>query len=137
MPQEGEMFFTVVGCMDGRIQEVMARFGREKFGAEYPDTITEAGIVGMIADNPDSKFVENLKFKLLVSIEKHHSKGIVVDGHKECAGNPVSDEKHREDIRKSVELIRILIDSKVPVTGAFVIREGNVWKAEEIQLLNN
>src|SRR3990167_10697322 len=137
MSEANEIFFTVVGCMDGRVQSPVVEFGRAKFGADYPDTITEAGIVGLISNNPNSAFVENLKLKLIISIEKHHSKGIVVDGHKECAGNPVSDEKHREDIRKSVELIRILIDSKVPVTGAFVIREGNVWKAEEIQLLNN
>ena len=132
MAHLGETFFTVVGCMDGRVQEVMARFGREKFGAEYPDTITEAGIVGLVANNPDSKFIENLKFKLLVSIDKHHSKGILVDGHQECAGNPVDDEHHRDDIRKSVEFIRTITENKVPIIGVFVIREGDDWMAEEV-----
>jgi len=68
----------------------------------------------------------------LVSIEKHHSKGILVDGHQECAGNPVDDERHKEDVRKSVEFIRELIEDKVPVTGVFVVRDGDSWKAEEI-----
>ena len=132
MSKVRETFFTVVGCMDGRVQDVIARFGREKFDAEFPDTITEAGIVGLISNNPEQKFVENLEFKLLVSIEKHHSKGILVDGHQECVGNPVDDEKHKEDVRKSVEFIRELTEDKVPVTGVFVVRDGDSWKAEEI-----
>lgn len=136
MSQAGETFFTVVGCMDGRVQEVVTKFGREKFGAEYPDTITEAGIVGMLsnppAGGPEQKFVENLKFKLLVSIDKHHSKGIIVDGHQECAGNPVPDEEHKENIKASVAFIKNLISNKVPVIGVFVVREGEAWKTEEI-----
>lgn len=132
MSQADETFFTAVGCMDGRVQEVMARFGWEKFGAEYPDTITEAGIVGLISKNPEPTFVENLKLKLLVSIDKHHSKGILVDGHQECAGNPVSDEKHKQDVKTSIEFIRKLIDARVPVTGIFVGRTENGWKAEEV-----
>jgi carbonic anhydrase len=132
MSQTGESFFTVVGCMDGRVQWACAKYGKEKYDAQFPDTITEAGIVGLIAAVPDDKFVENLKFKLLVSIDKHHSKGVVVDGHQECAGNPVDDDKHREDIRKSVEFMSNLIENKVPVVGVFVVRDGDEWKAEEI-----
>ena len=132
MSQIGETFFTVVGCMDGRVQDIMAKYGQEKFGAIYPDTITEAGIVGLIAADPTPDFVEDLKFKLLVSIDKHHSKGILVDGHQECAGNPVDDAKHREDIKKSVEFISKLIEDKVPVVGIFVVRNNDFWKAEEI-----
>lgn len=132
MSQVGETFFTVVGCMDGRVQDMMARLGQQKFGAKYPDTITEAGIVGIIANGPSPEFVDDLKFKLLVSIDKHHSKGIVVDGHQECAGNPVLDEQHKEDIRKSVEYIKKLIDDRIPVVGVFVIRDGESWKAKKV-----
>lgn len=132
MAHLGESFFTVVGCMDGRVQEVMARFGKEKFRAKFADTITEAGIVGLISNNPSSEFIENLKSKLLVSIEKHHSKGVLVDGHQECAGNPVSDEEHRQDIKTSVEFIKKLIDNKVPVIGVFVVRQGDDWIVKEV-----
>lgn len=128
----GQAFFTVVGCMDGRVQDVMASFGREKFHAIYPDTITEAGIVGQIANNPIEDFLDGLKFKLLVSVEKHHSKGILVDGHEECAGNPVDNEKHKEDIRKSVEIIKELVGNAVPIMGVFVKRSETGWTAEEV-----
>ena len=132
MSNTGESFFTVVGCMDGRCQWPIAKYGKEKFDAHFPDTITEAGIVGIIAKSPDEAFVKNLKFKLLVSIDKHHSKGIVVDSHQECAGNPVSDEQHKEDIRASVEFIRNLIEDKVSVVGVFVNRSDSGWTAQEI-----
>ncbi len=136
MSATGETFFTVIGCMDGRVQWPVAKYGKEKFDARFPDTITEAGIVGLIANppagGPDPKFVENLKLKLLVSIEKHHSRGIVVDGHQECAGNSVSDGQHKQDIKASVEFVQNLIDNRVPVVGVFIVNDGNEWRPEEI-----
>ena len=51
--------------------------------------ITEAGLVGQIAHATNPTLVESIKKKLLISLEKHHSKGIIVHGHQECAGNPV------------------------------------------------
>ncbi len=119
--------------MDGRVQHVMEVMGQEKFDTDYPDTITEAGIVGIIAHNPSQEFLDDLKFKFLVSVDKHHSKGILVDGHQECAGNPVDDNTHIEDIKKSVEVIKGLIENKVSVTGVFVKRAGAGWEAEELE----
>lgn len=132
MSQIGETFFTVVGCMDGRVHEAVADFGRERFRTKYADTITEAGIVGKIPANPTQDFIDNLKFKLLVSIDRHRSNGVIVNGHQECAGNPVNDDKHREDIKNSVEFILKLIENKVSVVGVFVVRKDNGWVAEEI-----
>jgi len=133
----GQAFFTSVGCMDGRAQEVVAEFGRKKFGAEFPDTITEAGLVGKLSQDPvDQSLVNSIKFKIVdVSIGKHHSKGVVVHGHQECAGNPVDDKKHKEDIRKSVEVVKSLVNSSVPVFGVFVKRSpehASKWEIEEV-----
>ena len=131
-----ESFFTIVGCMDGRVQGVVAEFGRNKFGAKYPDTITEAGLVGKLArDEQNQTLLDSIKNKLDISLQKHHSKGIIVHGHQECAGNPVSDDKHKDDIRKSVQKIKSLINSSVPVIGVFAKRSsGNptAWEAEKI-----
>jgi carbonic anhydrase len=127
-----ETFFTVVGCMDGRVQEVTTAFGKQKFGALYPDKITEAGMVGIIATKLTPEFSENLKEKILISLEKHGSRGILVDGHEDCAGNPVSDGQQKEEIKKSVDFIRALIQDRVPVVGVFVHRAGDAWRAEEI-----
>lgn len=132
MSKPGETFFTVVGCMDGRVQDVMAKLGEKKFGALYPDTITEAGIVGLIANKPSKDFLAKLKFKLLVSVDRHHSKGILVDGHEKCAGNPVDDARHKKDIKKSVVVIKkMLKGKKIEVTGVY-IRLSPRTKPEEV-----
>ena len=136
MSEQGETFFTSVGCMDGRAQEPILRFGQKKFSAKFADTITEAGLVGLLSkDSIDERLIDYLKKKLLISLGKHHSEGIVVHGHQECAGNPVDDQKHKDDIRKSVEVIKSLVNSSVPVVGVFVKRsqsDTSIWKAEEL-----
>ncbi len=129
-----DTFFTSVGCMDGRVQEPVAKFGRSKFNALYPDTITEAGLVGLLTkDNPDQSLIDSLKAKIDISIQKHGSRGIVVHGHEDCAGNPVDYEKHKEDVRKSVEVIKKLINNRAPVYGVFVKRQNGDWIVEELK----
>jgi len=136
MSQAGESFFTTVGCMDGRAQEAVAQFGRQRFGAQFPDTITETGLVRKLTkDSPDQGLIDSIKNKLDISLEKHHSKGIIVHGHQECVGNPVSDDEHKDDIRKSVQKIKSLIKSSVPVIGVFVKRSSqnaSKWEIEEV-----
>lgn len=136
MSQAGETFFTVVGCMDGRVQDVIAKYGREKFDALFPDTITEAGLVGHLAkETPDQPLLDALKFKIVdVSLGKHHAKGIIINGHAECAGNPVPDDSHRDDIRQSVTVIKKIVNNSVPVVGVFVKRssDGASWEVEEV-----
>lgn len=122
--------------MDGRVQAVIAEFGRKKFGVKYPDTITEAGIVGNLArESVDQSLMSSLKFKIIdVSIGKHNSLGVVVHGHAECAGNPVEDEKQKDDVRKSVQVVQSLVGS-TPVVGVFVKRsivDPLIWEGEEL-----
>lgn len=125
-----ETFFTSVGCMDGRVQEPVAKFGRSKFGVKFADTITEAGLVGKLAaDNIDQNLIDALKFKIVdISIGKHHSKGIIVHGHQECAGNPIDDETHKEQILKAAEIIRSMAPN-TQVVPVFVVRQEGAWKA--------
>lgn len=129
-----ETFFTAVGCMDGRVQDVVAKFGEEKFHAKYPDTITEAGLVGKLPLQ-EQNLLDAVKFKVVdVSIGKHHSAGVVVHGHAECAGNPVDDKKHKEHIKHSVRAIKAIVGD-VPVVGVFVQRSKknpSEWVAEEV-----
>lgn len=134
MSVQEETFFTAIGCMDGRVQHLIALCGQEKFGAKYPDTITEAGLVGQLAKgNPELEKALSFKAKT-VSLEKHASKGIVVHGHQECAGNPVDDAKHKQDILTSVEKIKTIVGHGVDVIGVFVKRSSNpsVWEAETL-----
>lgn len=133
MSDASETFFTSVGCMDGRVQDPVAQFGQEKFGAKYPDTITEAGLVGKLAaENVENDLIESLKFKIaVVSDSKHHSKGIVVHGHQDCAGNPVDDETHKKNTKKAAEFIRS-IDPNLKVVPVFVVHKDGEWVVEAL-----
>lgn len=133
MSQAGETFFTSIGCMDGRVQEPVLAFGQKKFNVKYADTITEAGLVGLLAkDNVDSSLLDSIKKKILISIEKHHSKGIIVHGHEECAGNPVGDEQHKKDVLKAAQVIAALIQRNIQIIPIFVKRQGQKWIAEKL-----
>jgi len=95
-------FATTVTCMDGRIQLPLAKWIKENYLVDYIDTITEPGMDKKIADNAD---LEHVKTKVKISINAHKSSLIVVSGHSDCAGNPVSDKEHIYQIKKGVEVI--------------------------------
>jgi len=127
-----DTFFTSVGCIDGRSECAVAKWGREKFGVKYADAITEAGLVKWLAGNHlDQYLVESIENKIKISIEKHHSKNIVVSGHEDCAGNPVSGSAHKKDILKAAELISLMFP-KISVTSVYAKRSGDSWMVEEL-----
>ncbi len=137
MSQAGETFFTAVGCMDGRVQEPIALYGQQKFGVTYSDTVTEAGLVGQLAKADVSQsFLDSLVFKVFtVSAGKHSSRGIIVHGHQECAGNPVPDEQHKKDVLTATEKLTELMKLQgitIPIIPVFVVREGAKWVVEEL-----
>lgn len=134
MLNQGETFFTRVGCMDGRVQQVLRIYGQKRFDAQYPDTITAPGIVGLLSNNPADDVLLQLKQELSVSLDKHKSKGIVVHGHQDCAGNPVDDETHVDQIKKSVQIIHNLTHGKVQIVGVFVRKNQDLseWIVDEI-----
>lgn len=133
MSQAGETFFTSIGCMDGRVQEPVLAFGQKIFGVKYADTITEAGLVGLLAkDNVDKNLLESIRKKILISLEKHHSKGIIIHGHQECAGNPVNDEQHKKDVLKAAKTIGALIQKDTQIIPVFVVRSEHGWTAEKL-----
>lgn len=132
MLKAGETFFSSVGCMDGRVQETVRVYGQKRFQAEFADTITEAGLVGVLSKEPvDNSLFESLKSKIEISLDKHHSRGIVVHGHEDCAGNPVDDEKHKQDVLAAAKLIKSLF-KEVEVVPVFVEREEDRWVAKEL-----
>ena len=118
-------FATSVSCMDGRIQIPLTNWIKENFSVDYVDTITEPGIDKQVADNTD---LESIKTKVGISINKHESELIVVSGHYDCAGNPVSNEEHITQIKKGIEVISSW-NLGVKVVGVWV---DNTWKINTV-----
>ena len=118
-------FATSVSCMDGRIQIPLTNWIKENFSVDYVDTITEPGIDKLVADNTD---LESIKTKVGISINKHESELIVVSGHYDCAGNPVSNEEHITQIKKGIEVISSW-NLGVEVVGVWV---DDTWKINTV-----
>ena len=118
-------FATSVSCMDGRIQIPLTNWIKENFSVDYVDTITEPGIDKLVADNTD---LESIKIKVGISINKHESELIVVSGHYDCAGNPVSNEEHITQIKKGIEVISSW-NIGVKVVGVWV---DDTWKINTV-----
>ncbi len=95
-------FATSISCMDGRIQIPLANWIKENHSVDYVDAITEPGVDKKVAGASD---LESIKSKVAISINAHKSGLIVVSGHFDCAGNPVSNEEHFTQVKKSVEVI--------------------------------
>lgn len=132
MSDIGETFFTSVGCMDGRALRPVRKYGKARYGVLYVDMITEAGLVGLLANNPSSELLDSIKQKVLISVEKHRSKGIIVHGHQNCAGNPVDDSQHKEETKKAAEIIKTFVSRDLEVKPVFVVKNENGWTVEEI-----
>jgi len=118
-------FATSVSCMDGRIQIPLTNWIKENFSVDYVDTITEPGIDKLVADNTD---LESIKIKVGISINKHESELIVVSGHYDCAGNPVSNEQHITQIKKGIEVISSW-NLGVKIVGVWV---DDTWKINTV-----
>ena len=118
-------FATSVSCMDGRIQIPLTNWIKENFSVDYVDTIPEPGIDKLVADNTD---LESIKIKVGISINKHESELIVVSGHYDCAGNPVSNEEHITQIKKGIEVISSW-NLGVKVVGVWV---DDTWKINTV-----
>ncbi|MEN8194727.1 MAG: carbonic anhydrase, partial [Bacteroidota bacterium] len=98
---------------------------RRRFNVENVDMITEAGIDKIFAENKNKNKIRSILERIDISLEAHNSEGIAVIGHSDCAGNPVSDEKHIEQIQKSVEKLKEQYDN-IQIIGLWIDENWNV-----------
>lgn len=115
-------FCTSVSCMDGRIQLPIIHWLKEKYNIAYVDTITEPGIDKLFSN---SDKMQEIKSKVSISVNAHGSRLIMVSGHHDCAGNPVSKNEHISHIKKTMDTIE---SWKLPV------KVIGVWVNEDWEL---
>ena len=121
-------FCSAVNCMDGRVQLPVIRYLQNRFNVDYVDTITEAGPDLILSESKDTIAVKTIFDRLDISVEKHHSVGIAIVGHHDCAGNPVPKEDHMKHIQKSVTLLRQQYEG-LEIIGLWV---DETWEVHEI-----
>ena len=120
-------FATAINCMDGRTQIPVNEWLRSEFGVDFVDTITEPG-PDSIVSNPTHERLDSIKKRLLISVNGHGSRVVALVGHHDCAGNPVSKEKHLQEVQKGCERLG-LWGLPIRIIGFWI---GEDWKVERI-----
>jgi len=91
--------------MDGRVQEPVIKYMKERFQADCVDSITEPGPNGILAEKTNQPIIENILLRTDISVNKHKSDALAIIGHHDCAGNPVSKSRQIEQVRQSMKYI--------------------------------
>lgn len=120
-------FAGAINCMDGRTQEPVIRYLKEKLGVDYVDAITEPGPIKLLAENTDPR-VESIKTRCDISLHTHHSVALAVVAHYDCAGNPVDKATQMVQLAKSIQLLR----SWYPDTTFYGLWVDDKWTVTEV-----
>ncbi len=121
-------FCTAINCMDGRVQIPVIRYLQKRFAADYVDVISEPGPNRILADRSDAIAVASIENRVKISVDLHHSVGIAVIGHHDCAGNPASEMEQRKHTTKAVLNIQRRFKN-LPVIGLWVDEN---WHVSEV-----
>ena len=118
-------FFSAINCMDGRVQSPVNSYLKERFRVDYVDVITEPGPDKILSEQTDAVTIESIQRRLDISLQKHHSKGIAIIGHADCAGNPVSENTHHTHIRDAMKWLGRQYPDKL-IVGLWVDKNWQV-----------
>jgi len=121
-------FAASVHCMDGRVQEPVIKFIKEKYGVKYVDTITEPGPNKILAGEGTETLIDSIINRLNISVNKHGSDLIFVSGHTDCAGNPVENTIQFGQINKSAEFLQ----GKYPGVKIVKLWINENWEVEKL-----
>lgn len=105
MSDQNTKFGTMLNCMDGRTQEPVINWIKDKYKLDVIDAPNPAGPTNMIL-NGSEEIKNHYKEEVLISVNGHNSRHVVIVAHQECAANPISDEEQIEQIKKACESVK-------------------------------
>jgi hypothetical protein len=114
--------------MDGRVQIPVIDYLRTRCGVDYVDTITEPGPVRIIAEQPARRAVQAILDRVDLSTKAHKSNCIAISAHWDCAANPVTDEKQKEQLYAAITFLQ----KQYPGTEVIGLWLGEGWIISEI-----
>ncbi len=120
-------FCTLINCMDGRVQLPVIEYLKNKFGVDYPDSITEPGPVRILCDEQNGKYAELIISKLELSLMRHGSGLIAISAHYDCYGNPADETTQKQQLESAVKFISAKYPA-VPVLGLWVASDWKVYQ---------
>lgn len=99
------MYACAANCIDGRVQEPVIKYLKERCGVRYIDMVTEAGINLILAERNDPALIESIQKRMDISIRHHKAISIAIVGHPDCGGNPAGREEQIEHLRLAAETV--------------------------------
>jgi len=120
-------FCTAINCMDGRTQLPVNEFLRRKLSTQYVDTITEAGPVRILAEEPDSALAASILSRVDISVKKHGSQCVAIVAHHHCASNPAPEDRQKEQLDTTTRFVAARYPG-VRILGLWV---DSAWSVEE------
>jgi len=121
-------FYTVINCMDGRVQLPVIQYLQKRFEIDFVDSVTEAGPNLILSESKFSRPARSILSRVEISLKQHNSAGISVVGHHDCAGNPAPRDKQIIHIHNAVHHLQQKYQN-VTVNGLWV---DDHWDVHEL-----
>jgi hypothetical protein len=126
------LFCTVINCIDGRIQLPVIEYLKKRFNVQYVDSITEAGPNLILSEGKCTSVIQSILEKLKISIEKHHSVGVAIVGHHDCAGNPAPENTQLMHIKKAAQFLGQKHEN-LEIIGLWVNDQWTVCEVQDLK----
>lgn len=121
-------FACAINCMDGRVQDAVKNYIKEKYRIQFVDMVTEPGPNKILAENSNMPVVENVKKRIGISVEHHGAKVVAIVGHHGCAGNPVSKDEQLEHLKAAKKTV----ESFGFTVSIILLWVGDGWQEAEL-----
>ena len=121
-------FFSVINCMDGRVQLPVIKYLQNRFKVDYVDSITEAGPNLILSEKKNNFSVQSIIHRLKISIESHNSIGVAIAGHHDCAGNPAPKDDQMIHTQKAAQFLRQQYEN-IEIIGLWIDKN---WEVHEV-----
>lgn len=95
---------------------------------EHVDLVTEAGVVKILAHDPESLEAYSIYKRIDFAIKAHNSSGIATVAYHDCAGNPVSEEQQIKQLQDGLEILA----ARYPVLETLALWIDERWDVHEI-----
>ncbi len=128
-----DKFASVINCMDGRTQLPVLEWIIDNYDIDYPDMITEAGPIKILAEKTEKEIMDAIKYRLNISVNKHHSKHIFIVSHYDCAGNPEKKAVQLKQLKKAMKTVKKWKFDVKSIVGLWV---GKTWNVKPVYAIN-
>lgn len=118
-------FGTVLNCIDGRVQDVVIDYLRQRWSVDHVDVITEPAPERVLAERTDSSTVARLRSAVLDSLDRQRYPRLALAAHSDCEPDPVSASVQRRRVEEAVNWLRNEF-RRAEVLGLWVDETGKV-----------